>query len=273
MHKASTQTIQTNAVAIFAARVIPEKNGSCLVADLANGLVICLKSRPDRSILKWQTSLSAPVRESAGARRDEWAKAHFSFAAKFIAMALNMDQIRATAQRVAASHGLDVVEIEFQGGGKHRILRVFIEKNAEQRARLSQETSLPSGVEVDQLAGITHEDCRLFSQDFGTVLDVEELIPGAEYTLEVSSPGLDRKLYGEHDYRRFAGSLVKLQTFEPVGGNRHWRGRLTEVKDRTVVLDPSAGKQMNKSRKKEAASEAVEIEFSNIEKANLVPEF
>lgn len=194
-------------------------------------------------------------------------------------MALLLDQIRATAQRVAASHGLDVVEIEYQGGGKHRVLRVFIEKNAEQRAGLAEsakngnpEEGLPSGVETDQLAGITHEDCREFSQDFGTVLDVEDLVPGAEYTLEVSSPGLDRKLYGEQDYRRFTGSLVKLQTFEPVTGNRHWHGRLTEVNERGVVLDLSAVKQKSR-KKKDATSETVEIEFSNIEKGNLVPEF
>ena len=184
-------------------------------------------------------------------------------------MGLNLEQIRATAERVAASHGLDVVEVEFQGGGKHRVLRVFIEKNAEERARLASAEGLPSGVEVDQLAGVTAEDCAVFSRDFGTVLDVEELVPGAEYTLEVSSPGLDRKLYGEKDYRRFAGNLVKIQTFEPVVGNRHWRGRLTEVRDGAVVLDTSAVKQ--KSRKS-AGAEMVEIEFGNIEKANLVPE-
>jgi ribosome maturation factor RimP len=223
--------------------------------------------------------LSAPFVNQPGARRNEWAKAHFSFAANsFATMALDLDQIRATAQRVAASHGLDVVEIEYQGDSKHRILRVFIEKNAEQRVKLAEaaktagpEAALPSGFEIDQLAGITHEDCQQFSQDFGTVLDVEELVPGADYTLEVSSPGLDRKLYGEPDYRRFAGGLVKLQTFEPVAGNRHWQGRLTEVKEHSILF--SAVKQKGKSRKKDAANETVEIEFSNIEKANLVPEF
>jgi ribosome maturation factor RimP len=193
-------------------------------------------------------------------------------------MALDLDQIRATAQRVAASHGLDVVEVEYQGGSKHRILRVFIEKNAEQRAKLAEAAAtgepgaaLPSGVEIDQLAGITHEDCQQFSQDFGTVLDVEDLIPGADYTLEVSSPGLDRKLYGKPDYQRFSGSLVKLQTFEPVAGNRHWQGRLTEVKEHVIVLDLSAVRQKGKSKK--SVNETVEIEFSNIEKSNLVPEF
>lgn len=195
-------------------------------------------------------------------------------------MALNLDRIRATAQRVAASHGLDVVEVEYQGGGKHRILRVFIEKIADQRTRLAgmveadePETSTASEIGTDRLAGITHEDCQQFSRDFGTVLDVEELVPGAEYTLEVSSPGLDRKLYGEPDYRRFAGSLVKLQTIEPVTGNRHWEGRLTEVKEQAILLDLSAVKQKGKNKKKIAENKIVEIAFSNIEKANLVPEF
>jgi len=198
-------------------------------------------------------------------------------------MALNLEQIRATAERVAASHGLDVVEIEFQGGSKHRILRVFIEKNAAQRAKLVEEARsedpeapLPSGVEVDQLAGITHEDCQAFSHDFGPVLDVEELIPGAEYTLEVSSPGLDRKLHGELDYRRFVGSVVKLQTFEPVAGNRHWQGRLTEVRERSIGLDLTAARQKSPKqkggKKQQPDSKTMEIELSNIEKANLIPE-
>jgi ribosome maturation factor RimP len=192
-------------------------------------------------------------------------------------MALNLDQIRATAQRVAASHGLDVVEVEFQGSAKPRALRVFIEKNAAERAKMaeaaragSENAGLPSGVDIDWLAGVTHDDCQAFSRDFGTVLDVEELIPGDEYTLEVSSPGLDRKLYGVGDYRRFAGSLVKLQTFDPVGGNRHWTGRLAEVGEKAIVL--SAARQKSKGRKN-PADDTVEIDFANIEKANLVPEF
>src|ERR1700677_2428163 len=112
-------------------------------------------------------------------------------------MALDVDQIRATAQRVAASHGLDVVDLEFHGGAKHRILRVFIEKNAAERKRLSEEIPADAvPVAAEQLSGVTHTDCEVFSRDFGTVVDVEDLVPGAEYTLEVSSPGLDRKLHG-----------------------------------------------------------------------------
>ena len=192
-------------------------------------------------------------------------------------MALSLDQIRTTAQRVAASHGLDVVEVEYLGAAKDRTLRVFIEKNAEGRARLvaqAQEDAAKQecGVNfnMEQISGITHDDCQAFSRDFGTVLDVEELIPGDNYTLEVSSPGLDRKLHGIQDFRRFSGSLVKLQTFEPVAGNRHWQGRLAQVSERAIALDLSALKQKGKSKK--VNQETAEIEISNIEKANLIPE-
>ena len=166
-------------------------------------------------------------------------------------MALSLEQIRRTADRVAASHGLDVVEIEYLGGSKHRVLRVFIEQNAEQRARRAQEAQaqeandqsrhlLTEGIALDQLAWVTHEDCERFSRDFGTVIDVEELVPVEGYTLEVSSPGLDRKLASRADYERFQASPVKVQTFAPVAGNRHWLGKLTEVKPEGIVLDLTA---------------------------------
>lgn len=191
-------------------------------------------------------------------------------------MALSLDQIRSTAQRVATSHGLDVVDVEYQSAGKNRFLRVFIEKNAEARARLASqpaeisEEDSAAGVNREQLSGVTHEDCQAFSRDFGTLLDVEDLIPGSEYTLEVSSPGLDRKLHGADDFQRFAGSLVKVRTFDPVAGNRHWQGRLTQVSDHAITIDLNALKQKGKSKK--ATQETAEIEISNIEKANLVPE-
>ncbi len=210
-------------------------------------------------------------------------------------MAFDADQIRVVGQRVAASHGLDVVEIEFSGAAKHRTLRVFIEKNAEERRKLAEADAaadaggdsgagLKGVASLDQLAGVTHEDCEAFSRDFGTVLDVEDLIPGAEYTLEVSSPGLDRKLHGIEDYRRFRGMLVKVQTFEPVEGNRHWQGRLGEVRDASVVLTregtghraPGSGKKSSELRAQSSGKAGpleVEIALKNIEKAQLVPEF
>jgi ribosome maturation factor RimP len=204
-------------------------------------------------------------------------------------MALSLEQIRRTADRVAASHGLDVVEIEYLGGSKQRILRVFIEQNAEQRARRAEaavagpadgpvaeeEQSLlqhlrGEGVALDQLAWITHADCERFSKDFGTVIDVEELVPADNYTLEVSSPGLDRKLATRADYERFQASPVKVRTFTPVAGNRHWLGKLTEVRPEGIVLDLTAKKHPG-SKKHPAVGQTVEIAFANIEKANLAP--
>jgi ribosome maturation factor RimP len=187
-------------------------------------------------------------------------------------MAFDVEMIRSTAQRVAASHGLDVVEIEFHGGAKNRTLRVFIEKNADERRRLAQEIPDAAGA-ADKLAGVTHDDCQAFSRDFGTVLDVEDLIPGSDYTLEVSSPGLDRKLRGVDDFRRFEGLLAKVQTFEPVVGNRHWQGRLTKVNEQSIFLDLNAVRQNARSRKKQEGAEEIEIGLANIEKANLIPEF
>ena len=195
-------------------------------------------------------------------------------------MAGQVDEIRAAAGRVAASYGLDVVEAEFSGRDKERILRITLEKNAEGRAKLKEAVAagaegLPERLSkgrlsVEQLSGITHEDCAAFSRDFGVLLDVEDLVPGAEYTLEVSSPGLDRKLTKLEEFRRFAGSLVKMQTFEPVRNNRHWQGRLSAGEGDTIVLDLTAARQNSKSRK--AGVDSVEIAFANIEKAQLIPE-
>ena len=99
------------------------------------------------------------------------------------------------------------------------------------------------------LSGVTHEDCAQFAQDFGTVLDVEDVVPGAEYTLEVSSPGLERKLSKPEEYERFTGSLVKLKTFTPVNGNRQWTGRLMGFEGRCGEMDLAAVKQKGKAKK------------------------
>jgi ribosome maturation factor RimP len=192
-------------------------------------------------------------------------------------MAVQLDEIRATAERVAASHNLELVDLEFQGGVKFRTLRIFLEKNAAERAKLAELAAtegaeeLPKGVPVERLSGVTHEDCAVFAQDFGTVLDVEDLIPGAEYTLEVSSPGLERKLFRPEDFIRFQGSLVKLQTFAPVNKNRQWQGRLTKFADGMLTIDLSAVKQKGKA-KKAATEQTIEIALANVEKANLVAE-
>jgi ribosome maturation factor RimP len=205
-------------------------------------------------------------------------------------MAVRLDEIRSAANRVAASHGLDVVEIEFAGPAKERTLRVFLEKNAEGRAKLKAEIEAAAGSEsaerlperlvegkiaVEQFSGVTHEDLAAFSRDFGVLLDVEDLVPGAAYTLEASSPGLDRKLSRPEDFERFLGSLVKVRTFEPIRNNRHWQGRLVAGPEKTpearkITIDLGAVKQNSKSRK--AGVETVEIALGNIELAQLVPE-
>ncbi len=199
-------------------------------------------------------------------------------------MAVSLDAIRSAAARVAASHGLDLVDIEFIGPAKERTLRIYLEKNAEGRAKLKAEIAagaegLPErlvegSLSVEQLSGVTHEDCAAFSRDFGVLLDVEDLIPGAEYTLEASSPGLDRKLSRAEDFERFRGCLVKVQTFEAIRNNRHWQGRLVAGSDagasNSITLDLNAVKQNSKSRKANVST--VEIALRNIEKAQLVPE-
>lgn len=214
-------------------------------------------------------------------------------------MAVKLEEIRAAAVRVAASHGLDVVDVEFMGPAKDRVLRVTLEKSAEGRAKLKAAIEAGDGVEalperlregtlsVEQLSGITHEDCAEFSRDFGVLLDVEDLVPGAEYTLEASSPGLDRKLSKAEEFQRFTGNLVKVQTFEPIRNNRHWQGRLIALDSQvsearpgppaesgagggTITLDLNAVKQNSKSRK--AGVSTVEIALGNIEKAQIVPE-
>jgi ribosome maturation factor RimP len=163
-------------------------------------------------------------------------------------MAFDEERVRGIADRVAASSGLEVVEIEFRGSGKSRMLRIFLDKQI----------------------GVTHQDCALFSREFGTILDVEDAVPGGTYVLEVSSPGLDRKLNRAADYERFSGSKVKLMTREPVNGNRHFEGRLESFRDGRLTLDLSEAR--GKRRPAAGAPQKLEIELANVEKANLVPE-
>ncbi len=192
-------------------------------------------------------------------------------------MALQMDEIRRLAERVAGSHHLEVVDLEFGGGGKSRALRVFVEKDAAERARLKARAEagevedLPKGVPVELLSGVTHEDCAAFATDFGTLLDVEDVVPGAEYTLEVSSPGLERSLKKAEEFKRFAGRLVKVKTFTPVNNNRVWTGRLTGFENGILRIELAAVKQKAKA-KKAAVANVMEIELKNVEKANLVVE-
>ena len=161
------------------------------------------------------------------------------------AMTLDLEHVREIAERVAASQGLELVEVEYRGGGKSRMLRLFIDKPG----------------------GVTHEDCAFISREVGTILDVEDAVPGGSYLLEVSSPGLDRKLVKPADYERFAGSRIKLMTREPVEGTRHFEGKLHGVQDGRITVEVGG------SRKEKRPPRILQIELTNVERANLVPEF
>ncbi len=175
-------------------------------------------------------------------------------------MALELDRVREIAERVAASSGLEVVEVELHGSGNARMLRVYLDK--------------PGAAAGDPLAGVTHGDCANFSREFGTILDVADVMPGS-YTLEVSSPGLDRKLTKASDFERFVGSRVKLTTRQPLNNNRHFEGRLESFREGQLTLDLSVASKKSRKKQKEATAahgQKIGIEFANVEKANLVPE-
>ena len=131
---------------------------------------------------------------------------------------IEWDRVRQLVQKVVQSQGYEVVEVEFKGAGKSTFLRIFIDKEE----------------------GVSHRDCELVSEQVGTVLDVEDLIPST-YTLEVSSPGLDRKLVKESDYTRFEGKLARIQTRIPLNQQKVFRGRLQGLHGGKVRLELDKG--------------------------------
>jgi len=138
------------------------------------------------------------------------------------------------AERVAGSEGIEVVEVQFLGAGRNRVLRIFIDKPG----------------------GVTHGDCELVSQQVGTILDIEDVIPGGSYHLEISSPGVERKLSKPRDFERFLGQKAKVTLREPVENQRHWTGTLAAFEDGQVTLEPQAGK-------------LIRFPLAQVEKANL----
>ena len=188
-------------------------------------------------------------------------------------MAVDLYKIRQIAERVAGSSGLEVVEVEVCGAGKHRMLRVFIDRPFNDRpgAVPAADRSYEERPYGDRPDGVTHEDCAKFSREFGTIVDVEDAVPGGSYVLEVSSPGLDRKLTKAADFERFRGQRVKLTTRDPVNNNRYFEGKLENFENGKLLLNLSAARK-KKMRPKEGESSKIEIELRNVEKANLVPE-
>ena len=132
-------------------------------------------------------------------------------------------KIAEIAHRVAESEGLELVEVEVKGGGVNRLVRISIDKPG----------------------GVTHGDCELVSHEVGTILDVEDVVPGGRYTLEVSSPGVERKLLKPEDYRRFQGKKAKISLRDPWEGRRNWEGTLAGFENGAIALETAPGTTMH----------------------------
>lgn len=179
---------------------------------------------------------------------------------------MDLEKIRAAAERVARSEGLEVVDVEWKIG-KQRFLRVYIDRVAKPAAVISDAagTLAPGeGVEVvhDPFPKISHADCERVSQQLSVILDVEELVPGPGYILEVSSPGMDRALKKATDFERFRGRLAKITTTEPIGDAEFFEGRLAGFAEGKVRMEL-----------KGKVARTVELPLESIRKANLVVEF
>jgi len=156
---------------------------------------------------------------------------------------MDLDKIRDAAERVARSEGLEIFDVEWKIG-KQRLLRVYLD-----RAPTDEN---PRG------GSITHQDCERVSQQLSVILDVEDLVPGPGYVLEVSSPGLDRKLIKPADYERFAGRLAKIWLNEPVENSKYFEGRLAGIAEGNVKLN--------------VRDRELILPYAGIRKANLVVE-
>lgn len=156
---------------------------------------------------------------------------------------MDLGKVREAAERVARSQGLEIFDVEWLVG-KQRLLRVYLDR-------------LPGPANPENL-GVTHADCQRVSEQLSVILDVEELVPGPSYILEMSSPGLDRKLITPADYERFVGRLAKIWLEQPVEKQKFLEGRLAGFADGSVKL---------KLKDRE-----IEVPYAGIRKANLVVE-
>jgi ribosome maturation factor RimP len=144
-----------------------------------------------------------------------------------------IDRIRAIAERVAGTYGLEIFDVQFRRESNGWMLRIFLD--------VPDTDAAPAASD----AAVTIHDCERVSRDVSAVLDVEETIDH-QFTLEVSSPGLDRPLRGVRDYRRFAGRLAKIVVAEAVDNQKHFAGRLlgpAENAQDAVVIETTPGKR------------------------------
>ena len=144
------------------------------------------------------------------------------------------EKVQTIAERVGAGAGVEIVDVQMLGGGRQRVLRIFIDK--------------PEGV--------THADCEFVSHNVGTILDVEDVVPGSGYKLEVSSPGVERKLTRPREFERFVGKKIKVVLKQPVENQRQLTGALTGFSEGIITLEPSPG-------------HSVRFPLEQVERANL----
>jgi ribosome maturation factor RimP len=198
---------------------------------------------------------------------------------------LQLEKIREAAERVARSEGLEVVDVEWKIG-KQRFLRVYIDRVPVLPGEISP-AEAKGGEAPSPYPMISHADCERVSKQLSVILDVEELVPGPGYTLEVSSPGMDRALKKLADYVRFTGRAAKVWTEEPVDDMKFFEGRLAGVVDDrvpgSVLSDPATnrvpgiltdpGTKRIRLELKGKTPRTVEVPLALIRKAHLVVEF
>jgi ribosome maturation factor RimP len=137
------------------------------------------------------------------------------------------ERVRGIAARVAASYGLEIFDVQYRREGSGMVLRIQIDR---------------PGPAASAEESVSVEDCAAVSRDLSAILDVEDVVP-ASYTLEVSSPGLDRPLRRAEDYTRFAGRRAKLVMRQPVDGQSYFKGTLGGVEADEVLIDAEDGRR------------------------------
>ncbi len=157
-------------------------------------------------------------------------------------------KISEIAERVADPEGIEIVDVQLLGAGRGRVLRIFIDR--------------PGGASSpDRPHGVSHADCEFISQQVGTILDIEDVIPGDSYTLEVSSPGLERKLSKAKDFERFVGQKAKVVLRQPVENQRRWEGKLAGISEGMVALEIAAPQPTQ--------AKVIHFPLDQVQKANL----
>jgi ribosome maturation factor RimP len=157
-------------------------------------------------------------------------------------------KIEEIAERVADPEGIEIVDVQLLGAGRGRLLRIFIDRPA-------------TAASPDRPHGVSHADCEFISHQVGTILDIEDVIPGDSYTLEVSSPGLERKLSKAKDFERFVGQKAKVVLREPVENQRRWEGKLAGISQGVVALEIAPAEP--------AAARVIHFPLDQVQKANL----